>query len=149
MTPKEVAEAMEAAYSAGDWTTVSQYLAEDFQYVMPGTTLPKEQVIFFAQLMRNAFPDINYNLHDFSVEGNLVRSKQQMSGTHTGPLDLSFMGMPVITPTGKSVTLPEENLTYTIENGKIVQIEAVSSGESGLPAVLRQLGIELPNFPSA
>lgn len=149
MTPKEVAEAMEAAYAVGDWATVSQYLAEDFQYVMPGTTLPKEQVIFFAQLMRNAFPDINYNLHDFSAEGNLAHARQQMSGTHTGALDLSFMGMPAIPPTGKSVTLPEESLTYTVENGKIVRIESVPSGEGGLPAVLRQLGIALPNFPSA
>lgn len=149
MTPKEVAEAMEAAYSVGDWATVGTYLADNFQYVMPGTTLPKEQVIFFAQIMRNAFPDINYNLHDFSVEGNQVQAKQQMSGTHTGTLDLSFMGMPSIPPTGKSVTLPEENLTYTIEDGKIIQIESSSTGEGGLPAVLRQLGIALPTPPAA
>lgn len=149
MTPKEVAEAMETAYGAGDWATLSRYLGDNFVYDMPGNPLGKEQVVFFAQIMRTAFPDVSYNLHDFSEDGNTVRAKQQMTGTHTGTLDLSFMGMPPITPTGKAVTLPEENLTYTIEGDKIAKIQTVSTGETGLPVILKQLGIEMPGFPQS
>lgn len=149
MSPKELAEAMETAFHRGDWDTLGNYLSDDFTYSLPGMTLGKDQVIMFGRLMLNAFPDRSYSVSNFEEEGNTVRATQQFRGTHTGTLDFSFMGMPPIPPTGKEVTLPEEHLTYTIENGKIKQIESIPTGETGMPAVLRQLGIPMPSGPQS
>jgi len=61
--------------------------------------------------MNNAFSEFSFNASNIRKSGEVVLCDLQLSGTHTGSLDLSPMGMPVIPATGKSFRLPVENLT--------------------------------------
>ena len=47
-------------------------------------------------MLRTAFPDLRFEIHELVAEGDIVAGRLTMSGTHDGPL----MGTP---PTGRSV----------------------------------------------
>ena len=68
-----------------------------------------------------------------------------MSGTHTGELDLTPMGLGVIPATGKSFSNPEERGEAVIEGGKIKAIRVEAAEGSGLEGILRQIGVQPPS----
>jgi hypothetical protein len=74
----------------------------------------------------------------------VVRTTNQLTGTHSGDLDLSGMGMGVIPATGKSFSLPPEESEATVEGGKMVALHVYSTPEGGLAGILRQIGVEIP-----
>lgn len=45
-----------------------------------------------------AFPDLDYHFKILSVEGEMVKTSNQLSGTHTGDFDLTAMGMALFRP---------------------------------------------------
>ncbi len=85
----------------------------------------------FMSEVRNAFPDIQLELHDMIVEGNEVAIRFTETGTHKG----AFMGIP---PTGKGVTIRGVEVDRIV-GGKVVEIW------SGLDALglMQQLGFVL------
>lgn len=93
-----------------------------------------------------AFPDWQYNLHDVVQDGEIVRSKVQITGTNTGELDLSFMNGPVLPATGRSFVLPEESGTETFRDGKLIRevIDELPEGQvGGLTGIFEQLGVDV------
>lgn len=145
MDARQVAESFAEAFNAGDLDTVASYLTDDFQLSGP-TPEPVDgkQWIGLTKLMKAAFPDINYNLRVVGAEGNVVKTMTQVSGTHTGDLDLSAMGMGVIPATGKSFSNPEEPGEATIRGNKIASIHITPVEGAGLMGVLAQLGVKPP-----
>src|SRR5260370_39883767 len=49
-------------------------------------------------MLRSAFPDLHFEIHDMLAEGELVAFRSTMTGTHRGP----FQGL---APTGKSLSV--------------------------------------------
>jgi hypothetical protein len=68
----------------------------------------------------------------------------QLTGTHTADWDLSAMGMGLIPATGKTFSNPKEEGVMTIENGKITSYFISSKEDSGIPGMLKQLGVQMP-----
>jgi len=97
--------------------------------------------------MLAAFPDWSFNLSDVQVTGNVAHTKHQITGTHTGNLDLSALGLPVVPATGKAVKLPVEYGDFTFEGGKVVRLHVDVPADGGIPAMLQQLGVEMPPPP--
>ena len=140
-----VAQSFAEAFNAGDLEKVAGYLAEDFRFSGPTPQpLGAREWLGMTQALRAAFPDIQYNLRILSVEGNKVATTTQMTGTHTGVLDLTPMGLGVIPPTGKSFSNPKEHGEAVIEGGKIVSIRVESAEGGGLEGILRQIGVQPP-----
>lgn len=145
MNTQTIAQAFADAFNAGDLEKVAGYLAEDFQFSGPTPQpLGAREWLGMTQALQVAFPDIQYNLRILSVEGNKVTHTTQVSGTHTGELDLTPMGLGVIPATGKTFSNPEERGEAVIEGGKIVSIRVEAAEGSGLEGILRQIGVQPP-----
>jgi len=96
-------------------------------------------------LLLAAFPDWSFNMQDVKEEGNKATTTHHITGTHTGDLDLSPMGMPTIPATGKAISLPVEHAEVTVEGGKIVKMHVADvSPDGGVPGILKQIGVEMP-----
>lgn len=81
-----------------------------------------------APLVRAAFPDFTGTIEQQITDGDMVATRANCRGTHTG----TFMG---IAPTGKQVSFQSVSLDR-VADGKIVQ----RNSELGWLDVLRQLG---------
>ncbi|NIM92141.1 MAG: hypothetical protein GTO18_00285, partial [Anaerolineales bacterium] len=124
METKELAQNFVDAFNKGDLDAVASYLSEDFQFSGPvPEPLSAAEWIGFSRILKAAFPDIQYNLRVESINGKVVKTSSKVSGTHTGDLDMSAMGMGVIPATGKSFSNPEEYGFATVEGDKITSIQ--------------------------
>ena len=142
MDTKELAQAFVDAYNARDMAKIASFLSDDFNFSGP---VPKPigscEWLGLHSIFKAAFPDISYNLRVVSVEGNVMTTTSQLKGTHTGPLELSAMGMGDFPPTGKSFSNPVEDGEAIIENGKVKSIHIKSGEGSGISGMLEQLGL--------
>jgi len=145
MNAEEITRAMFAAHEAGDFDTVASYLSDDMVFSGPvPEPVSGEQWLGLSRLLSVAFPDWSFNLSDVQVTGNVARTTHQVTGTHTGDLDLSPLGMPVVPATGKAIKLPEEHAEVTVEGGKVVRLHTDTPPGGGVPGILQQLGVEMP-----
>jgi predicted ester cyclase len=145
MSVRELGESFAEAFNAGDFDTVASYLADDFQFSGPvPEPISGQQWLGLTKLMRAAFPDIQYRMRVVDVEGDVVTATNQLSGTHTGDLDLSAMGMGVIPATGKSFSNPEEVGRGVVRGDKLASIHITPVEGGGLMGILAQLGIKPP-----
>lgn len=90
------------------------------------------------------FPDWSFNLSGVHQHGDVVHATAQITGTHTGDLDLSPMGMPVVPATGKAIQLPQEELSISVVDGKITSVHGDPVPGGGVMGILQQLGVEMP-----
>ena len=88
----------EELLNRGDLSVADELVAPDFinHEAPPGWDRGPESMRGLANMLRTAFPDLNFEIEDLVAEGETVAGRLTMSGTHEGPL----MGMP---PTGRSV----------------------------------------------
>jgi predicted ester cyclase len=145
MSAKQTVQAFIDAFQAGDFDTASSMLSNDFQFSGPvPEPIGAQEWMGMASSMRVAFPDINYNFEVLGADESKVKVSSQLTGTHTGDLDLSPMGMGVIPPTGKPFSNAREEGEATVRGGKIVSVAYPSTEGAGLMALLAQLGIQPP-----
>ena len=88
----------EEVLNQGDVSGVEELIAPAFinHEAPPGRDRGPESMRGLATMLRTAFPDLRFEIHELVAEGDIVAGLLTMSGTHDGPL----MGMP---PTGRSV----------------------------------------------
>jgi steroid delta-isomerase-like uncharacterized protein len=96
-----------------------------------------ERVKEVATMLRSAFPDQHWEIHDLIAEGDRVVMHSSISGTHTG----LFMGMP---PAGRTFRDVHHIYIFTFRDGKIAEYRAVRDDVS----LMRQLGA-IPDPPAA
>jgi hypothetical protein len=145
MNIEDITRTIFAALDSGDMDTVASYLSDDFVFSGP---IPEpvggERWLGLQRILQAGIPDWSFNLSDVQVTGNVAHTTHQISGTHTGNLDLSPMGMPVIPATGKSFKLPVEHADLTFEGNKLTRFHADVAAGGGLPGILQQLGVDMP-----
>ena len=131
------------AWENRDEDTLASLIADDF--VMTGATpqaLNKEAFVGLMHATLTAMPDWAFNVSSYAEEGNTVIVKSHITGTQTGPLELP--GMPPIPATGIKVALPEETQTYIVRDGKLASLHVEDVPGGGIPGMLSQLGVALP-----
>jgi predicted ester cyclase len=147
MDTRALVEGFMEAFQAGDFDTAASYLSGDFQFSGPvPQPISGPEWMGMSVALKAAFPDINYNFQVVSVEGDVVKTSTQLSGTHTGDLDLSAMGMGVIPATGVSFNNPAEEGEATVRGGKMTSLHINSVPGSGLAGILAQIGVEMPSM---
>lgn len=145
MSAEDVVRSMMTAVDSGDMEKAAGYLSADFVFSGPvPEPIGKVQWIAMQGQLLAAFPDWSFNLSDVQTEANVVTTTHQITGTNAGELDLSPLDLPKIPATGKSIRLAQERARCTVQNGQIVRIEIDANPDSGLPGILRQLGVEMP-----
>lgn len=143
MEDTEIVKKLHRAIEDGDTDTVRSLITDDFVFDHKADegTMDRDQFIEATRALQQAFPDLDFNLHELSGQGD-VSGKARVTGTHTGVFDLSIMGGPKVEATGKTVRGPEEPAHWTVRDGKVAahSVEAVEGG--GISGQLEHLGVE-------
>lgn len=127
-----VARWFEEYWNKGNVEIVDELGAPDlfFYYPLTGTLKGREPVKQSIIALRNAFPDLHFNvIGGLIAEGDKVAGRWKGEGTQTG----AFGDIPA---TGKSISFTGTTV-YSVVNGKIVD----EIGEEDTLLVLRQLGV--------
>ena len=147
MNKKETTRAIYKALESGNPESVGKYASDDFVFSGP---IPEpinfEKWVGLQKQVRTAFPDWSFNLSDVQETENGTRTTLQITGTHTGDLDLSALGLPVVKATGKSVKLPVEHVDITFKGDKVSKFHGDVPAGGGLPGIFKQLGVEMPKI---
>lgn len=136
------------ALQSGDIELAANTLSDDFLLIgIAPNPLRKNEFLALQGELLTAMPDFSYNLLGIQKENRDVIALIQITGTHTGDLTLSVLGLPTIQATNIAVTLPQVQVAFQIEEGKVLgmQVEAVPGG--GIEGLLQQVGAELPLLP--
>jgi len=89
--------------------------------------------------MRDAFPDLRFEVHEVLAEGDIVATRSTMTGTHRG----RFMMGPLaaLPPTGKQIAVPHMHF-FRYKDGRVVDLWHVWNTTE----LMRQLGAPAPDM---
>ena len=145
MNKRETVQALMDAVQKGDLDVAESMLADDFQFsgAVP-EPINKEAWVEMSSSLRNAFPDLDYHFKVIGTEGDVVKTTSQLSGTHTGLLDLSNMQIGVIPATNKTFVATREKTKITLKENKITAWAVEPTQGAGVMEILKQLDVEAP-----
>jgi predicted ester cyclase len=145
MNKRETVQALMDAVQKGDLEAATTMLADDFQF---SGTIPqpinKETWLGMSTSLKNAFPDLDYRFKVIGTQGDMVRATSQLSGTHTGSLDLTNMQMGVVPATNKTFVTAHEKTKITVKENKITAWAVEPTQGAGVKEILKQLDIQIP-----
>ena len=145
MNKREIVQSLLDSVQKGDFQSVKSMLADDFQF---SGTIPepinRDAWLEMSSNLKTAFPDLDYHFKVIGTDGDVVRTTSQLSGTHTGSLDLTNMNMGVIPATDKTFSAKSEKTKITVKENKITSWAVEPTDGAGLKAILDQLGVEAP-----
>lgn len=145
MNDLDIIKTMTAAIQSGDFKTAGTYLSDDFVFSGPvPAPINRQQWLDMSEVLRKAFPDLNYRFATDGAEGNVYNMSTQLSGTHKGSLDLTTQGLGIIPATGRTFSLVSQPGKVTVQNGKITSFALQPTEGSGLMALLAQIGVKIP-----
>jgi steroid delta-isomerase-like uncharacterized protein len=117
----QVAEALIAAFNAGDWAQFGAALASHVVYEETGTqrrTQTADEYLQLVQGWKQAFPDAQGSIIKVVSSGNTVVQEITWTGTHTGPL-LTPSG--TLSASGKSIRV-QASVWYTFQGDTIHEV---------------------------
>lgn len=134
-----------ADIEAGRADKFSARLADDFVFTGPvPKPIGKREFIGMVSSLVSAMPDWKYNPTDFHQEGDKVTAILQISATNTGEINLPFLGIFKVPPTGKRINLAKQPTTFTVKDDRVMRIDSLSDPNVGVLGVLKSLGIPVP-----
>jgi hypothetical protein len=129
----------------GDFVKAKSLLANNFQFSGPvPQAINAASWIVMNKDLKAAFPDINYRFKVEGMHGDVVKVSTQMSGTHSGNLNLTSIGMGTIPATGKAFSAAHEYGRVTVRGNKVILFAQEPTRGAGIVAILGQLGITPP-----
>ena len=148
MNSRETVQALLDAVQQGDLEGAKTRLADGFQFSGPvPQPLNARAWLEMSASLKVAFPDLDYHFKVTGVEGNVVNSSAQLSGTHTGNFDLtSMLDMGVIPATHKSFATGIQKTNMIVHEGKITSWTVEPTEGAGLMVILQQLDIYITDI---
>ncbi len=140
----EIVKAYFAALDTPDMSAVDQYLAEDYQLIgFTPQPMDKEAMLDLIRLFKAAMPNLMHSLSNLRMEENVVKLTVQLSGTHSGNLDLRGMGIGIVPRTQKFIIFPNAFYEFDLTAGKIRKERDVSpaSPNRRMAGFLKALGV--------
>jgi steroid delta-isomerase-like uncharacterized protein len=118
-------------FSQGNIDAIDDLVAEDLiehEEPPPGIPPGREGFKQFVQMIREAFPDLRFEVEEMIGEGDKAAAVATVTGTHQG----EYLGIP---PTNKQVKIEAIDL-IRVEGGKCVE----HWGVSDIMSLMQQLG---------
>lgn len=145
MNAKTTVKTLTDAVQTGDFKTAKSLLSDDFKFSGPvPEPVNREQWLGMSANLKTAFPNLDYHFALVGADGDVAHISAQLSGTHSGSLDLKAMGMGVIPATGKSFSAALEHGDVTTRGDKVVSWANQPTEGAGIMAILSQLGVKPP-----
>jgi predicted ester cyclase len=122
------------------------YLADTFHF--EGWTpkpLDRQGFLDLISGLKAGIPGLAFNIHNMIDEDDTtVSATWHVTGYQSDSFVLPVLGTPPIPQTGRSISLPTEDVVYKLQDDKITAIHATTNDEGGVRGILKQLGIDLP-----
>ncbi|HLI88392.1 MAG TPA: nuclear transport factor 2 family protein [Ktedonobacteraceae bacterium] len=134
-----------SALEGNDFDQAADYLADTF--IFSGWTpqpLDKRSFMGLMQGLKSGIPGLIFNLHNVDEQDNKVTGTLQIAGYQTASINLPQLNLPPVPQMGRSVSLPTENVEYTLANDQIVRIDIERVSGGGVAGLLHQLGVDIP-----
>ncbi len=143
MNKREIVQTLMDSIQKGDFVNAKSMLAEDFQFSGPiPEPINREAWLGMSASLKAAFPDLDYHFKVIGADDDVVKTTSQLSGTHSGPFDLTNMNMGVIPATNKTFSAKLEKTKITVKENKISSWAVEPTEGAGLKAILGQLGVK-------
>lgn len=137
------------ALDSADLKNVDQYLAENYRLLdFTPQPMDKKAMLAMQQFFRNAIPNLQHSLSNFITVKQTVKVTIQLSGIHSGDLDLRKIGGGVVPASKKFIIFNNELLELTFANGKIITERNVSpqSPNRRFSGMLKVMGVDSTPF---
>jgi SnoaL-like polyketide cyclase len=145
MDTKTTVQDLIDAVQMGNFEKAKSLLSSDFKFSGPvPEPIDGMQWLSMSANLKAAFPNLDYHFKIESVDGDTAHISAELSGTHSGALDLTSMHMGVIPATGKSFKAAHEHGKVVVRDGKITTWATEPAEGAGLMAILGQLGVKIP-----
>jgi predicted ester cyclase len=130
-----------ACLEAKDVAQAATHIHDDFQFSGFGSDpLNRDQFVSLMKALFTAIPDWSYHPRELREDGDAVRFKIQVTGTHTGMLVGLDPGMAPIAATGKTISLPADQVECTLRDGKVATMKVETGEGGGIKGILGQIG---------
>jgi predicted ester cyclase len=143
LNKRETVQALMDSIQKGDFEGAKSMLAEDFHF---SGSLPEpidaKAWLDMSFRLKAAFPDLDYHFKVIGAQGDAVRSIVQLSGTHSGSLDLTNLNMGTLPATNRAFSAKPEKTKVAVRGDKIASWTVESTEGAGLAAILGQLGLK-------
>lgn len=104
-----VLKGFEEGFNRGDASVFDEIVAEKaIDHQESTDTDYREHIKDVVRMLRTAFPDLHFEVHDVIAEGDLVACRSTMTGTHLGPLMR-------LEPTGKPISVAHMHFMRIVE----------------------------------
>ena len=146
MENSKVIEEIFSGMEKNDFTKAEYYAAKDMKVTGPAP-VPLGAKEFFGTMraLVTGIPDWKFNYKIGSESKNIVETKVKITGTHTREMPSPLPGLKNIPLTNRTIRMPEETVTFTFNNNnKIINVNVAKVEGSGVPGLLKQLGVEVP-----
>ena len=134
-------EGFERMFNSGDLSRVDEGLAPDaVDHQEPDGTDMAAHLKAVVTTLRDAFPDLRFEVHEILCEGDTVACRSTMTGTHRGPLRIGPMAsLPV---NGAAIEVPHMHFFRYDHEGRVTDLWHVWD----TLALARQLGAPAPDL---
>jgi predicted ester cyclase len=145
----DVVKTFVTALQSGDMELAADTMGDDFKAsgLLPSRDLTARELLALQSELLVAMPDFSYNLADLQEEGDEIKALVHITGTQTGDLSLTLLGLQPIAATGIAVDLAQLATRYRVANDRVVEMHVDSLPGAGLTGLLQQLGGEIPLLP--
>jgi len=143
---KSIVKELMYAIQTGNYEKAKSHLAADFKFSGSGPKPIKTEAWLVMNMnLKKAFPNLEYHFRVESVQsGGVVKISSELKGTHKGDLDLTSLKMGMIAATNKSFAVGREHGKLLIQENKVTSWAVEPKKDTGLQAILNQLGIKPP-----
>ncbi len=126
----------------GDFIEAAELLTDDFTFSGPvADSLSGPEWLGMHRMINEALPDFSFNMTDWHLDShNRVVGQAKLTGTHTGTLNLTPMGVPLLPASGTEIDVDPCEAYVTLRDGKIEAIEMIDDSSAGIRGMLSQLG---------
>ena len=146
-TNSEIVRAFMAALDNNNLDAAAGYLGD--QFLFGGWTsrdITRQELFDIMKGLKEGIPDLHFNLHNVQEHGDTIKAAIQITGHQSDSFILPTFGLPPIPQTASNVSLPAEEVSYLVEDGRIVRWNARPGKDVGVLGILHQLGIEIPDL---
>ena len=145
MDPKEIVQTLMNAIQEGDFEKAHSLIHPNDFFCGPSMAITGMLLacpwMEIGKSLRAAFQDLDYQFKVEGVDGNSVRFSTQLSGKHTGNLDLTAMKFSNIPATYRSISTEREYGIATVHHGKVIAWTMESPKCTSLFTILEQLDV--------
>ena len=132
------------ALEANDLDIAESLLDDNF--VMDGWTpkiLNKKGFLQLIRGLKEGIPGLIFNLHNIQGEDNAVTGTWQIVGYQTDAFSIPVISLPEIPQMGRSVSLPTEDVEFSVKNNLITRLLVKDSPGGGIRGLVHQLGVDM------